>query len=83
MGDEAEVARRLESVGHDATSIIERARSSDIAAVRDRNSSDAIAADAVGVPAYVLNGEVFWGQDRMEMLDTALATGRPPFTSHL
>ena len=81
MGDEGEVARRLEATGHDASAVIERARTDQIARIRDRNSQDAVAADAVGVPAYVLNGEVFWGQDRIEMLDAALATGRPPFTS--
>ena len=34
------------------------------AKLRAKNTQDAIDSDAVGVPAYVLNGEVFWGQDR-------------------
>ena len=29
---------------------------------------NAIAADVFGSPAYVLDGEVFWGQDRLELL---------------
>jgi 2-hydroxychromene-2-carboxylate isomerase len=32
-----------------------------------------------GSPAYVLDGEVFWGQDRLDLLDDALASGRAPF----
>ena len=30
--------------------------------------------------AYVLDGEVFWGQDRLELLDDALSSGRAPYT---
>jgi 2-hydroxychromene-2-carboxylate isomerase len=31
-----------------------------------------------GAPTYVLNGERFWGQDRLDFLDRALAAGRGP-----
>jgi 2-hydroxychromene-2-carboxylate isomerase len=37
--------------------------------------------DVFGSPAYVLDGEVFWGQDRIELLADALKSGRPPFSS--
>jgi 2-hydroxychromene-2-carboxylate isomerase len=32
----------------------------------------AIAAQVFGAPSYVLDGEIFWGQDRLEFLDRAL-----------
>ena len=35
--------------------------------------------DVFGSPAYVLGGEVFWGQDRIELLDDAVRAGRAPF----
>ena len=69
----------LSQVGLDALPALTDAKTSVVAAIRDRNSQDAIAADAVGVPTYVLNGEAFWGQDRIELLDEALTTGRKPF----
>lgn len=69
----------LHTCGFDGGSVLEKAQSSEIAAIRERNTEEAIAADAVGVPAYVLNGEVFWGQDRIEWLDHALETGRMPY----
>ncbi len=47
----------------------------------EANVRDAIAADAFGSPCYVLDGEVFWGQDRLELLDDALASGRSPYRS--
>ena len=50
-----------------------------VEALFDENRGYALAADAFGAPAYVLDGEVFWGQDRLDMLDDALASGRKPY----
>jgi 2-hydroxychromene-2-carboxylate isomerase len=44
------------------------------------NLENAVAGDVFGSPAYVLDGEVFWGQDRLELLDDALSSGRAPYT---
>jgi 2-hydroxychromene-2-carboxylate isomerase len=44
-------------------------------ALWDRNTSEAIVRGVFGAPSYVLqSGEIFWGQDRLEFLDRALAT---------
>ena len=80
LSDQAVVAAMLSDCGFDAEAILERAASNDIAAIRTQNSQDAVAADAIGVPAYVLNGEVFWGQDRIELLEYALLSGREPYS---
>ena len=48
-------------------------------AVYGLNLENAVAHDVFGSPAYVLDGEVFWGQDRLELLDDALANGRAPY----
>lgn len=79
ISDPAVIERCLSENGFDADAILHAAQSSEVAAIRDRNTKEAIDADAVGVPAYVLNGEVFWGQDRIEWIDRALETGRAPF----
>ena len=81
MSDEAEIASRLKASGFDAAAIIEAAKGEAIAAIRAANTQAAIDADAVGVPAYVVAGEVFWGQDRIDFIDHALATGRAPITA--
>lgn len=83
MADEATVRAALVSTGHDADAIVAAARSQDVADQRSANTQAAIEAGAVGVPAYVLNGEVFWGQDRIDYLDHALKTGREPFSADL
>ena len=33
----------------------------------------AIAAQVFGAPSYVIGGEIFWGQDRLEFVERALA----------
>ena len=36
-------------------------------------TQDALKAGVFGAPSYVLpSGEIFWGQDRLELLDRAL-----------
>lgn len=42
-------------------------------ALYDQFTQDAIDQDVFGAPWYVFNGESFWGQDRLEFLDRALA----------
>lgn len=79
LSNEAEIADRLAAADFDPDTIINAAQSDDTAAIRAANTQAAIDADAVGVPAYVLNGEVFWGQDRIDLLDHALTSDREPF----
>ena len=80
LSDEACVRANLMAAGHDADAVIGEARSDAVKAVREENTAACIAANAPGVPAYVLRGEVFWGQDRLEHLDAMLASGRDPIT---
>lgn len=79
ISDESTLADLLSAAGFDAAAMLERARTPEIAATRNRNTADAIAGDAIGVPCLVLNGEPFWGQDRLDLVDHALTTGRAPF----
>jgi 2-hydroxychromene-2-carboxylate isomerase len=79
ISDEAVLASYLSQVGLDSAPALADAKTDAIAAIREQNTRDAIAADAVGVPTYVLHGEPFWGQDRIELLEQALVSGRQPF----
>jgi 2-hydroxychromene-2-carboxylate isomerase len=44
------------------------------------NLAEALQSGVFGSPSYVLDGEVFWGQDRLELLDDALSSGRKSFS---
>lgn len=81
IADKATVAQSLESTGHVVDQILVTAATDAIAAIRAENTKQAVAADAIGVPAYVLNGEPFWGQDRIEYLASALESGRAAYSA--
>jgi 2-hydroxychromene-2-carboxylate isomerase len=59
-------------LGHDADVLLARAQSEDIATSYAENAKEALAAHVMGSPTYVLDGEVFYGQDRLEMLERAV-----------
>ena len=63
--------------------LVERSGSDEISAAYEQNRQDALAADVFGSPVYVLDGEVFWGQDRIELLADALKSGRAPYRSQV
>ncbi|GBD49160.1 2-hydroxychromene-2-carboxylate isomerase [Methylopila sp. Yamaguchi] len=74
------IADVLAEQGFDADAVMAEAARPETAAAYALNRAKATDAGVFGSPAYVLDGEVFWGQDRLEMLDQALASGRAPYT---
>jgi len=79
LADAAVLAGLASETGFDPDSMLAKASSAEIRAAYERNRLDAIEAGAFGSPCYVLDGEVFWGQDRLDLLEDALASGRAPF----
>ncbi len=78
MADEEDIAAVLRESGDDPSWSF-RARTSEVAAIYDENRAHALASGVFGSPSYVLDGEIFWGQDRLDLLDDALTSGRAPF----
>ena len=81
LGDESTLSDIARAAGLPATELLAAAKADAAQKRYEANVRDAIAADAFGSPCYVLDGEVFWGQDRLGLLDDALASGRPPYRS--
>ena len=79
IADPEQLAAYLAAEGHDAEAVLKAVGEPNAAETLARNTSEASDADAVGAPVYVLNGEPFWGQDRLDHLAHALETGRAPF----
>jgi len=79
LADEAILAEVATAAGFDAEKLIEAARSDAAANAYAANFDRARQDGVFGSPSYVLDGEVFWGQDRLGMLDAALACGRAPY----
>jgi 2-hydroxychromene-2-carboxylate isomerase len=57
----------------DASALAARAEEPELAARYEATTERAIAAQVFGSPWYVYAGEPFWGQDRLDFLDRALA----------
>jgi 2-hydroxychromene-2-carboxylate isomerase len=83
LADPATIAKIADDAGLPGQKLVERSGSDEISQAYEQNRQDAIAADVFGSPVYVLDGEVFWGQDRIELLADALKSGRKPYTSHI
>jgi 2-hydroxychromene-2-carboxylate isomerase len=78
--DRGVVAEALAGSGHDAEAMLAAAESEAVASRYAANTQEAIGLNAIGSPTYVLNGEVFWGQDRLDLLAEALETRRAPYS---
>lgn len=68
-----------DAAGFDGEPLLAAAETAEIRRRYDETIAGAVEAGVFGAPSYVLGGEVFWGQDRLELLDAALASGRPPY----
>ena len=79
LKDPAEIATLLRDGGFDAQALMKAAIEPQTKELYRANTEAALAAGVFGSPAYVLDGEVFWGQDRLDLLQDALASGRAPF----
>ena len=60
--------------GHDAGAIL--AKLDDAKEDLRRRTDRAIALGIFGAPAFVVGGEMFWGQDRIEFVEKALTNAR-------
>ncbi len=59
--------------GLDPAKLFAAAESDAVQAEYARGTQQAIEANVFGAPSYVIDGEIFWGQDRLDFVDRALA----------
>jgi len=83
LADPATVAKLADESGLPGGQLVERSGAEAVSAAYEQNRQDALASDVFGSPGYVLDGEVFWGQDRIELLADALKSGRKPYSSQV
>ncbi len=77
IADAGVLAAAAARAGLDAPAIRKAGPSdAELDALHDKYTVEALAQGVFGAPSYVLpSGEFFWGQDRLEFLDRALAKG--------
>ena len=79
LADDKTLITLANATGLPGEKLLADARGSESKPTYDKNVADAIAADVIGSPAYVLDGELFWGQDRIDLLEDALKCGRAAY----
>ena len=73
LGDERVVAAALREAGLDAESVLDEARSEPLREEAAAGWVQARERDGVfGVPSFVFAGRLYWGQDRMRFLRSAV-----------
>lgn len=64
------------ALGMDGAALLAQAETPAIRAAYEANTAHAIRRGVFGMPTYIVDeGDIFWGQDRLEMLDWCLAHG--------
>ncbi|GAB4483466.1 MAG: 2-hydroxychromene-2-carboxylate isomerase [Burkholderiaceae bacterium] len=73
ISDKATVADILAKRGFDATALLAHAESADVEQRYAAETQEAIERGVFGAPSFICDGELYWGQDRLDFLDRALA----------
>jgi 2-hydroxychromene-2-carboxylate isomerase len=81
LADEANLLSIARDAGLPGPALLEAAKRDATRASYEQNYRDAIAADAFGSPVYVRDGEAFWGQDRLDLFEDAVRSGRTAYRS--
>jgi 2-hydroxychromene-2-carboxylate isomerase len=72
-GDPATLQAIVAGCGLDAAAVIKASEAPGIAEKREAYTKLAIEKGVFGAPSFVIDGEIFWGQDRLDFVDRKLA----------
>jgi 2-hydroxychromene-2-carboxylate isomerase len=73
IADDGTLAAIAGACGLDGKMLLKSSETASIEAEYARCTEQAIAANVFGVPWYVVNGEGFWGQDRLDFVERVFA----------
>lgn len=73
MADESELAKVCQEQGLEPRGLIAAAKSDEGQRRFDEFTEEAIGRQVFGAPTYAYKDELYWGQDRLDFLDRALA----------
>jgi 2-hydroxychromene-2-carboxylate isomerase len=73
IADDDTLAQIASACGFDGRMLVKSSQTAGVQEQYDRNTDDAMAASVFGAPWYVVDGESFWGQDRLDFVERALA----------
>jgi len=73
IADDDTLAAIADEQGMDGAALLAASKAPEIIATYDAYTQEAIDRNVFGAPTYILNDEMFWGQDRLDFLERALA----------
>jgi 2-hydroxychromene-2-carboxylate isomerase len=73
ISDEETLAQLAAGCGFDGRMLVKSSLTAGVQEQYERNTDAAMAANVFGAPWYVVDGEGFWGQDRLDFVGRALA----------
>ena len=72
LSDEHTLVSLIKEAGFDPATFIEAANGTDVKDAYKANTAEAIERSVFGSPTYFVDGEMFYGQDRLELVERAL-----------
>lgn len=60
------------AAGHDGQALLKASETASVQSEYEQFTNDAISANVFGFPWYVVDGEGYWGQDRLDFVERAL-----------
>ncbi len=75
VADLAYVQETADTLGMDGAAIVANAQNAETVALMLKLTEEAKTAQVFGAPSYVINGELWWGQDRLEFVRDVLLNG--------
>ena len=77
LADASTLSRIGREAGHDAQALLDAARSNAVRNAYEANTHEAIERSLFGSPSFFVDGDMFYGQDRLEMVERALRKPYP------
>lgn len=74
LADQSALAEIGRSAGVDPAPLLDLALSPQVQAIYQANTEEAIQRSVFGSPTYFVDGDMFYGQDRLEMIERTLRT---------
>lgn len=75
IGDATVVAAIVDALGHDGAAVLAKAQTQSIKDKTRANTDEAQRLGLFGAPSFIANGELFWGNDRLEQALNYAARG--------
>ena len=72
ISEEETLAQIASSIGLDGPMLVKSSQTAGVQEQYDRNTDEATAANVFGAPWYIVDGEGYWGQDRLDFVERAL-----------